>query len=357
MGGGGGRPRRWRGRGGRPRGRGRWGGGHAHSVCSGPAQHEALSEYRPILSEAHRLQHHSSMVDKKLVLIPLIFICLRVWSTVRFVLTLCGSPAVQAPVLVVLHVSSPPHAPRRSPRSAGLSRCAGQRQAAGAWAPCISLPARGRERWRGSSPRGADRSAGEDLPELCQRPPHRGARRPAPRGRGRASGARRAPEPPCAPTLTRPLSLCSAAGHREHVSRRRQLHHVRALHACGPHAAPRALLLPPSPARCGEPGRLATQACHDLLDGGLSGTWLDPPRTSEHLSAACPGSVPAHSLPWTGGHREWEGRPSPESLLPLKLSTPVARAGAAAPSARLPPRPSRGTSAPRVLLHSGCLSV
>lgn len=65
--------------------------------------HQALSEYRPILSEAHRLQHHSSMADKKLVLIPLIFICLRVWSTVRFVLTLCGSPAVRAPVLVVLH--------------------------------------------------------------------------------------------------------------------------------------------------------------------------------------------------------------------------------------------------------------
>ncbi|XP_039697929.1 solute carrier family 2, facilitated glucose transporter member 5 isoform X5 [Pteropus medius] len=43
------------------------------------------------------------MVDKKLVLIPLIFICLRVWSTVRFVLTLCGSPAVQTPVLVILH--------------------------------------------------------------------------------------------------------------------------------------------------------------------------------------------------------------------------------------------------------------
>ncbi|XP_045402168.1 G-protein coupled receptor 157 [Lemur catta] len=65
--------------------------------------HEALSEYRPILSEAHRLPHHSSAADKKLVLIPLIFICLRVWSTVRFVLTLCGSPAVRAPVLVVLH--------------------------------------------------------------------------------------------------------------------------------------------------------------------------------------------------------------------------------------------------------------
>lgn len=94
------------------------GGGHAHSVCSGPAQHEALSEYRPILSEAHRLQHHSSMVDKKLVLIPLIFICLRVWSTVRFVLTLCGSPAVQAPVLVVLHVSSPPPTPPDAPPAA-----------------------------------------------------------------------------------------------------------------------------------------------------------------------------------------------------------------------------------------------
>ena len=92
----------------------RWEDGHLWAAgwslaCSrlllvSPAQHEALSEYRPILSEAHRLQHHSSMADKKLVLIPVIFICLRVWSTVRFVLTLCGSPAVQTPVLVVLHV-------------------------------------------------------------------------------------------------------------------------------------------------------------------------------------------------------------------------------------------------------------
>lgn len=68
-------------------------------------QHQALSEYRPIC-EGRQPQRGSStsMADKKLVLIPLIFICLRVWSTVRFVLTLCGSPAVQAPVLVVLHV-------------------------------------------------------------------------------------------------------------------------------------------------------------------------------------------------------------------------------------------------------------
>lgn len=66
--------------------------------------HQALSEYRPIW-EGRQLQRGSptSMADKKLILIPFIFICLRVWSTVRFVLTLCGSPAVQAPVLVVLH--------------------------------------------------------------------------------------------------------------------------------------------------------------------------------------------------------------------------------------------------------------
>lgn len=67
-------------------------------------QHQALSEYRPIW-EGRQLQRGSSaMADKKLILIPLIFICLRVWSTVRFALTLCGSPAVQSPVLVVLHV-------------------------------------------------------------------------------------------------------------------------------------------------------------------------------------------------------------------------------------------------------------
>ncbi|XP_004596184.2 G-protein coupled receptor 157 [Ochotona princeps] len=65
----------------------------------------ALSEYRPLLCDAHQLQRRSSSsaADLKLVLIPLIFICLRVWSTVRFVLTLCGSPAVRMPVLVVLH--------------------------------------------------------------------------------------------------------------------------------------------------------------------------------------------------------------------------------------------------------------
>ncbi|NXQ21231.1 GP157 protein, partial [Peucedramus taeniatus] len=65
--------------------------------------HAALSEYRPILPGAPALQPRASVADKKLILIPVIFIFLRIWSTVRFVLTLCGSPAVQNPVLVVLH--------------------------------------------------------------------------------------------------------------------------------------------------------------------------------------------------------------------------------------------------------------
>ncbi|XP_062821757.1 G-protein coupled receptor 157 [Anolis carolinensis] len=65
--------------------------------------HAALSEYRPILSRATDSQPRTSVADKKLVLIPVIFIFLRIWSTIRFVLTLCGSPAVQNPLLVVLH--------------------------------------------------------------------------------------------------------------------------------------------------------------------------------------------------------------------------------------------------------------
>lgn len=65
--------------------------------------HAALSEYRPILARAPAFQPRTSIADKKLILIPLIFIFLRIWSTVRFILTLCSSPAVQNPVLVVLH--------------------------------------------------------------------------------------------------------------------------------------------------------------------------------------------------------------------------------------------------------------
>ncbi|NXR95439.1 GP157 protein, partial [Hypocryptadius cinnamomeus] len=65
--------------------------------------HAALSEYRPILPGAPALQPRASVADTKLILIPVIFIFLRIWSTVRFVLTLCNSPAVQNSVLVVLH--------------------------------------------------------------------------------------------------------------------------------------------------------------------------------------------------------------------------------------------------------------
>ncbi|KFO73094.1 putative G-protein coupled receptor 157, partial [Cuculus canorus] len=63
----------------------------------------SLSEYRPILSRAPAFQPRTSIADKKLILIPVIFIILRIWSTVRFILTLCNSPAVQNSVLVVLH--------------------------------------------------------------------------------------------------------------------------------------------------------------------------------------------------------------------------------------------------------------
>nr|XP_006127156.1 G-protein coupled receptor 157 [Pelodiscus sinensis] len=63
----------------------------------------ALSEYRPLLARAPAFQPRTSIADKKLILIPLIFIFLRIWSTVRFILTLCNSYAVQNSVLVVLH--------------------------------------------------------------------------------------------------------------------------------------------------------------------------------------------------------------------------------------------------------------
>lgn len=65
--------------------------------------HAALSEYRPILANRPPSHSFSSMADMKLTLIPIIFIVLRIWSTVRFILLLAGSPARQHPVLVTLH--------------------------------------------------------------------------------------------------------------------------------------------------------------------------------------------------------------------------------------------------------------
>ncbi len=44
-------------------------------------------------------------MDRKLTLIPLVFICLRIWSTVRFILYLLHSPAVTNTVLLCLHAS------------------------------------------------------------------------------------------------------------------------------------------------------------------------------------------------------------------------------------------------------------
>ncbi|XP_069040145.1 G-protein coupled receptor 157 isoform X3 [Lepisosteus oculatus] len=81
--------------------------------------HAALSEYRPILANSPLSRSRSSLADRKLTLIPVIFIALRVWSTVRFFLLLSGSPAVHNAVLVTLHVNPEttscfPPAPRQS---------------------------------------------------------------------------------------------------------------------------------------------------------------------------------------------------------------------------------------------------
>ncbi|XP_056279215.1 G-protein coupled receptor 157 [Pseudoliparis swirei] len=65
--------------------------------------HAALSEYRPILADRPSSHSFSSMADMKLTLIPIIFIVLRIWSTVRFILLLAGSQARLNPVLVTLH--------------------------------------------------------------------------------------------------------------------------------------------------------------------------------------------------------------------------------------------------------------
>ncbi|XP_037540159.1 G-protein coupled receptor 157 [Nematolebias whitei] len=65
--------------------------------------HAALSEYRPILANRPQSQSFSSMADVKLTLIPIIFIILRIWSTVRFILLLADSRVRHNPVLVTLH--------------------------------------------------------------------------------------------------------------------------------------------------------------------------------------------------------------------------------------------------------------
>ncbi|KAG7477548.1 hypothetical protein MATL_G00070890 [Megalops atlanticus] len=65
--------------------------------------HAALSEYRPILASSAVSQSRSSMADRKMTLIPVIFIALRIWSTLRFLLMLLDSPARQSPLLVTLH--------------------------------------------------------------------------------------------------------------------------------------------------------------------------------------------------------------------------------------------------------------
>ncbi|XP_006785843.1 G-protein coupled receptor 157 [Neolamprologus brichardi] len=72
-------------------------------VVKNEAVHAALSEYRPILANRPAAHSFSSMADVKLTLIPIIFIVLRIWSTVRFILLLADSNVRQNPALVTLH--------------------------------------------------------------------------------------------------------------------------------------------------------------------------------------------------------------------------------------------------------------
>lgn len=65
--------------------------------------HAALSEYRPILASSSRSPPRSSMADRKMSLIPIIFIALRMWSSLRFLLLLLNSPALQNPLLITMH--------------------------------------------------------------------------------------------------------------------------------------------------------------------------------------------------------------------------------------------------------------
>uniref|UniRef100_A0A8D0HUP1 G-protein coupled receptors family 2 profile 2 domain-containing protein n=1 Tax=Sphenodon punctatus TaxID=8508 RepID=A0A8D0HUP1_SPHPU len=87
--------------------------------------HAALSEYHPILSRAPTFQPRTSIADKKLILIPVIFIFLHIWSTIRFILTLCNSPDVQNPVLVVLHGIGNTFQGREAPTASCLSSAPG----------------------------------------------------------------------------------------------------------------------------------------------------------------------------------------------------------------------------------------
>lgn len=94
-----------------------------------------------------------------------------------------------------------------------------------------------------------------------------------------------------APALALTPLPFSPPGCREHVSGRRQLHHVRPLHPGGPDSAPASLLLlllsvshhrdPGGPSR-----RLRTHQ-----GGQVSGPQLGPRPTTEHLSSPLPSSV------------------------------------------------------------------
>lgn len=116
------------------------------------------------------------------------------------------------------------------------------------------------------------------------------------------------------PALAPMPLLFSLTGYREHVSGRRQLHHVRPLHPCRPDPALLSLLLLLLPsAFCHEPGWPSQGSCI-IQAGATSGPHTDPRRTSKHLSSSLPSSVHGCCLPgdrWSLSPccREQGGRP------------------------------------------------
>ena len=115
----------------------------------------------------------------------------------------------------------------------------------------------------------------------------------------------------------------SPPGHREHLPGRRQLRHVRLLHARRQDPAPFPLLrLLPSASHGREPGR-PSQGPRALQDGRVSEARADPRQTSQQLSCSPP--APGVVRPtWGRRLRVPSGDVRcPVSLLPLQLLTPV----------------------------------
>ena len=153
----------------------------------------------------------------------------------------------------------------------------------------------------------------------------------------------------------------SPPGHREHLPGRRQLRHVRLLHARRQDPAPFPLLrLLPSASRGREPGR-PSQGPHALQDGRVSEARADPRQTSQQLSCSPPAPGMVRRPTWGRRLRVPSGDVRcPVSLLPLQLLTPVGSSANSAvylldPRAQPPHTASFCTGG--LCQHEGCTEI